>query len=266
MAPTDGVVLHHWNAASRYGVSVAVTTRHGGVSPVPYDSLNLGLHVGDEPANVVANRERAANAFGVELDTTVFAQQVHGTGCTVVDSSDRGRGARGQHDAIVGTDIVVTTSSDVVLVILVADCVPMVLIDPEAKVMAAAHAGWRGTAGGVVDHALAAMARHGARPERTVAYLGPAVAPDRYQVGQEVFDGLAEAVSPGRLDPAVADPDGVHHWRIDLIAANRQQLGLAGLSPDQIFDSGTSTSDGDYFSHRAHRPCGRFALLARLVP
>jgi YfiH family protein len=266
VGPTDGVVLQHWNEALRHGVSVAVTTRHGGLSPDPYDSLNLGLHVGDDPANVVANRERAAIAFGVDLDTTVFAQQVHGTNCTFVDSRHRGRGARAQHDAIDATDVLVTTTSDVVLVILVADCVPVLLVDPEAKVMAAAHAGWRGTAGGVVASALAAMAQRGARPARTIAYMGPAVAPNRYQVGAEVLHALTEAVRPGPLNPEVADPDDATHWHIDLIAANRQQLRLAGLSPGHLFDSGTSTSDGDYFSDRGDRPCGRFALMARLLP
>ena len=266
MVPTDDVVLHHWNEAPRYGMSVAVTTRHGGVSPEPYDSLNLGLHVGDDPANVIANRERAAHAFGVDLDTTVFAHQVHGTGCTFVDGGDRGRGARGQHDAIVGTDIMVTTSDDVTLVMLVADCVPMVLIDPEAKVMAAAHAGWRGTADGVAANVVAAMAQRGARPDRTVAYLGPAVSSAHYQVGADVFDGLTAAVRPSSLDPGVAKADGAAHWRVDLIAANRQQLQLAGVPPGHLFDSGTATSHGDYFSDRAARPCGRFALMARLVP
>jgi YfiH family protein len=266
VSPTNAVVLHHWSDSSTYGVAVAITTRHGGISPHPYESLNLGLHVGDEAANVIANRERAARAFGVELDDTVFADQVHGNRCTYVEASHRGRGARDQRDALPATDVLVTTCPDVLLAILVADCVPIMLIDPVAKVLATAHAGWRGTARGVVASALAAMVQRGARADRTVAYMGPAVAPDRYPVGVDVVEGLTEAVHPTPLDPGVARPDGEARWRVDLVEANRQQLRLAGLSPSLVFDCGTSTSSPDYFSDRAARPCGRFALLAQLVP
>lgn len=262
----DRAVLRPWAEANRYGASVALTTRHGGVSRGPYESLNLGLHVGDDPDCVVTNRERAAHAFGVSLDTTIFADQVHGAATTIVGLSERGRGARGQHDAIAATDVLVTTSPDVGLAILVADCLPLALVDPEAGVLAAVHAGWRGSAAGAVTQAVRAMARLGAQPERTVAFLGPAVAALDYQVGPEVREGLAQAVHPASLDGEVARPDGGAHWRVDLVAANRQQLRLAGLAAELIFDCGSTTADGDFYSDRAARPCGRFAMLARLLP
>ena len=145
--------LRPWNEAGDYGLRVAVTTRHGGVSTGAYESLNLGLHVGDDPTRVVRNRERAANAFGVDLNDLVFAEQVHGARATVVDRDDRGRGTRDQADAVAATDILVTTSAGVVPVMLVADCLPLALVDPDAKVLATVHAGWRGTAAGVVGGA-----------------------------------------------------------------------------------------------------------------
>jgi hypothetical protein len=263
---SPSAVLRPWNEAGGYGLRVAITTRHGGESTGAYESLNLGLHVGDDPTRVVRNRERAANAFGVDLSDLVFAEQVHGARATVVDRADRGRGTRDQADAVAATDILVTTSLEVVPVMLVADCLPLALVDPDAKVVATVHAGWRGTAAGVVGRALEAMGLHGGRPERTVAFLGPAVAPDRYQVGPEVREGLAAAVAPVDLHATVARPDGPAHWTVDLIAANRQQLRLAGIASDRIFDCGVTTSDDDFFSDRAARPCGRFALLARLLP
>jgi YfiH family protein len=265
MSETDPP-LRFWPQAADVGVSVAVTTRHGGVSQPPYDSLNLGLHVGDDQDRVIVNRVRAARAFGVPLRTMVFADQVHGAGVTVVDHTDQGRGIGSTADAVPRTDILVTTATDTTLVILVADCVPLALVDPEAHVLGAVHAGWRGTAAGAIAHALNAMARLGARPERTMAFVGPAVHPARYQVSGEVERALAGAIAPVALDRDVARPDGPDHWLIDLPAANRQQLREAGVDPAHIFGNGASTTDDDFYSDRAARPCGRFGLLARLLP
>jgi polyphenol oxidase len=249
-----------WPGAEELGASVAVTTRHGGVSTGPYRSLNLGLHVGDDEESVVENRRRAAGCFGVDLGTVVFAEQVHGAATAVVGPPDMGRGATSLKGAVPGTDVLVTAMPGVTLCILVADCVPIALLDPAAHVLAAVHAGWRGTAAGAVDEALQAMGTLGARPERTVAFLGPAVHPVRYQVGDEV----AEALCPDGPDPEFARPDGPGHWLVDLDAANRHRLVAAGLDPARILSAGASTADPEYFSDRAARPCGRFALLARL--
>jgi len=259
------VPLVRWDEAPDHGATVAVTTRHGGLSVAPYDTLNLGLHVGDQPGAVVGNRARAAAAFGVGLDTLVFARQVHGAAAALVGPDERGRGATSEGDAIPDTDILITTTRGITLVILVADCVPIALVDPEAGVLAAVHAGWRGTAAGAVGRALRAMEDRGARAPRVRAFLGPAVHPDRYQVSDEVREALSGAVGAGALDPAVARPDGAGHWLVDLIAANRQQLLVGGVGEDHIVDSGRSTADEAFFSDRLQRPCGRFALLARLV-
>jgi len=263
-APT-AVPLLRWEEAATFGVDVAITTRHGGVSRPPYDTLNLGLHVGDRPEDVAVNRGRAARAFGVDPATMVFARQVHGTVAAFVGPLDRGRGTSTEDDAVPATDILVTTAAGVTLVILVADCVPLALVDPAARVLAAVHAGWRGTAAGAVAAAVLAMERRGARPERLRAFLGPAVAPDRYQVGGEVCRGVAGAVRPDAPDDGVLRPDGPGRWLVDLVAANRQQLLRSGLRSGHIVDCGVTTSDEALFSDRAERPCGRFGLLARLV-
>jgi polyphenol oxidase len=254
-----------WPESVELGAVVAVTTRHGGVSDGPHESLNLALHVGDEADRVVANRARAAEAFGVELGTVVFAQQVHRADATIVGAAERGRGTKLADDAIASTDILVTTALDTTLAILVADCVPVALLDPEARVLAVVHAGWRGTAARASTRALETMGTLGARPERVVAFIGPGAHPAHYQVNEEVYRGLAAAVAPHVLPPEVARPDGPGHWRVDLMAANRHQLLLAGVTPTHIFDCGVTTADDDYFSDRAARPCGRFALLARLT-
>lgn len=259
------VPLLRWDQASEHGAAVAVTTRHGGTSATPYDSLNLALHVGDDPGTVVDNRRRAAAAFGVALDTVVFARQVHGATAALVGPDDRGRGTVTEGDAVPGADILVTTSPGVTLAILVADCVPLALVDPEAGVLAVVHAGWRGTAAGAVGHALRVMTDRGADVGRVRAFLGPAVHPDRYQVSEQVVRALSDAVRPSALDAVVARPDGPGHWLVDLIAANRQQLAADGVESGHIIDSGATTSDEAFFSDRVQRPCGRFALLARLA-
>jgi len=259
------VPLLEWEGAASLGAAVAVTTRDGGVSRPPYDTLNLGLHVGDRPEDVAVNRARAAAAVGVGLDAMVFARQVHGATATLVAAEDRGRGRAAEDDAVPATDILVTTSRGVTLVILVADCLPLALVDPAAHVLATVHAGWRGTATGAAPAALRAMERCGARPERVRAFLGPTVAPDRYQVGPEVVRALSDAVGPDALDPAAARPDGPVHWLVDLVAANRQQLLRSGIRPGHITESGLTTADAAFFSDRAERPCGRFGLMARLI-
>jgi purine-nucleoside/S-methyl-5'-thioadenosine phosphorylase / adenosine deaminase len=259
------VPLLRWGDARSVGVDVAVTTRTGGVSGGPYATLNLGLHVGDDAAGVVANRERAARAFGVGLGELVFARQVHGAEAVLVDGDDAGRGAQTEDDAVADADVLVTATAGVTLVILVADCVPLALVDPVARVLAVVHAGWRGTAAGVVGAALDVMAERGAEAARVRAWVGPAVAAESYQVTDVVRDGLAGAVTPAALDDGVARPDGPGHWLVDLAAANRQQLRARGVPVGQIYDCGVTTADERFFSDRAARPCGRFALLARLV-
>jgi len=257
--------LLRWEGAPELGAAVAVTTRHGGGSAAPYDTLNLGLHVGDDPETVVRNRERATTAFGVALDRVVFARQVHGASAALIGADDRGRGTLSEADAVPATDILVTVSPEVTLAILVADCVPLALVDPDAGVLAAVHAGWRGTAAGAVGKAVRTMRNCGADVGRIHAFLGPAVHRDRYQVSDEVHQALSDAVRPAALLPAAARADGPGHWLVDLIAANRQQLLECGIRKDHIVDSAATTSDDAFFSDRAQRPCGRFALLARLA-
>ncbi len=143
-----------WPSLDALGVDAFVTTRHGGVSAGPYGTLNLGLHVGDTPADVVVNRRRVAAALGTDLGDFVFCQQAHGRRVAVVSGAERGRGALAVDDAIASTDALVTTDPGTVLAILVADCVPIILIDPQAQVLACVHAGWRGTVAGVTGAAL----------------------------------------------------------------------------------------------------------------
>jgi hypothetical protein len=258
-----GLRVLAWPALDGLGAEAIVTTRDGGVSAGVYATLNLSFSVGDEPGNVVENRRRAAAAAGAGLDDLVFARQVHGAAVRVVTSADRGRaaapgGTAGDADALV------TSDPGPVLAVLVADCVPVVLYDPRARVLACVHAGWRGTVARATGAALAAMETLGARPADVRAGIGPAIGPDRYQVGAEVADAARDAFGPR----AFLRPDGTGAWLFDLWAANRFLLREAGVPDRNIHLAGVPTGPepGLFFSDRTARPCGRFAALARLRP
>jgi YfiH family protein len=286
-----------WPALDASGVGAVVTARSGGVSSGPYATLNLSLSVGDDPGRVLENRRRLAAALGASLGDFVFARQVHGASVRVVGHADRGSGAFSLDDAVGsvgdagGADALVTTVPGVVLAILTADCVPIVLHDPVAGVLACVHAGWRGTVAGVTAAAVAAMRDLGARPSDIVAGLGPAIAADRYQVGPDVHQAVTRSFGPAASAFIRPDPTTPDRWLLDLWAANRHALRESGVPAPQIHtttfptgpapsvhpvttENSTSTNDstspadpvspGDFFSDRAARPCGRLALVARL--
>ena len=256
------LVALRWHLLDAHPLDAFVTGRDGGVSSGASASLNLTLGVGDDPSRVVENRRRAAAALGADLGDMVFAHQVHGRDVAVVTDADRGRGTVTVDDAP-AADALVTATPGVGLAVMVGDCVPLVLYDPAAHVVAAVHAGWRGTVARVTDAALAAMASLGTRAGDVVVALGPAIAADRYQVGDEVADATRDCFA-GRVD-GIVRPDGAGRWTLDLTAANRRLLVEAGVDPANIEVSPTGTGPGTpFFSDRTARPCGRFAALARL--
>ena len=258
-----GLRLLTWPALAASGACAAVTARDGGVSSGPYATLNLSLSVGDEPAAVLENRRRLAAALDARPEDFVYARQVHGAGVHVVDQTHRGSGAFSLDDAIDGADALVTATPGVVLAILTADCVPIVLHDPAAGVLACVHAGWRGTVAGVTAAAVAAMRDLGARPDRLTAGIGPAVAAPRYQVGPDVHEAVTAAFGPAA--PFIRpDPQTPARWLLDLPSANRHALRQSGVPAPQIHTSPYPTGLGLFFSDRAARPCGRLALVARL--
>jgi YfiH family protein len=256
-----------WPAFDGFDLDVLVTTRDGGVSSGPYATLNLGLHVGDRAEDVLENRRRAAAALGADPGDMVFCNQAHGREVRVVCAADRGRGAFSLDDAIAQTDALVTAEPGVALVVMVADCVPIVLYDPVAHVLACVHAGWRGTVARVSEAAVAAMRALGSSPGNVIAGLGPAIAPGRYQVGADVAEAAERGLGGAAGD--VIRPDGTGKWLFDLWAANRIVLREAGVADGHISVAAIATGSagpGLFFSDREARPCGRFAAIARLRP
>ena len=274
-----------WPALAASGADAVVTARAGGVSAGPYATLNLSLSVGDDPARVLENRHRLAQALGAGPADFVFARQVHGSGVRVVGEADAGSGAFSLDDAIPDADALLTRSPGVLLAILTADCVPIVLHDPVAGVLACVHAGWRGTVALVPAAAVAAMQSLGSRPSDILAGVGPAVAPSRYQVGPDVYQGVTRSFGPHAATFLRPDPAAPGRWLLDLWSATRHVLRQAGLPDPQIHTTSFPTGplgppvpitpadptspaappgQGYFFSDRIARPCGRLALVARL--
>ena len=248
------------------GVTAVVSTRHGGVSTGPYDSLNLGGHVGDAPDAVAENRARLAAALGVERLT--FADQRHTDRVAVVGQELAGRGHGGSADAMAAfpaTDAMITNRPGVALAILVADCAPVVLYDPGRRVIGVAHSGRVGTIKGIVPKTIAAMtAAFGSVPADLLIGIGPAIGAASYEIAATEAAAVAAAFGPDAKKLLIENRPG--HARFDLRGAIRGQLDAAGVAAGNVHDLAvdTRTSTDDFFSDRAARPCGRFAALAVL--
>ncbi len=213
----------------------AESTRHGGVSLPPYHSLNLGKSTGDNPEQVAENRRRFCVAAGCDVGQLAWSKQVHGTDVRVVTAPG---GAE-------GFDALISATRGVVLAVSVADCTPILIFDAKNGVVAAIHAGWRGTCGGIVHQTLALMQSHfGSIGADCYAYVGTCIDECSFEVGDEV----AEAFDPAfkRLDEQKGK------FFVDLKQANAAQLTDFGVPADHIEISPYSTvlHNVDYFSHR----------------
>src|SRR5262249_11508861 len=175
-----------------------------------------------------------------------------------------GAGSAGEAGSAGGADALVTASPGVVLAILTADCVPIVLHDPVAGVLACVHAGWRGTVAGVAAAAVAAMRGLGTRPSDVLAGIGPAAGADRYQVGPDVHEAVSRSFGPAAPEFIRPDPSARGRWLLDLPSANGHALRMAGVPGPRIHAAGIPTgpapgrfvSDRTFFSDRTARPCG----------
>lgn len=229
------------------GCVAGITDRALGGPRGGYDG-NLASHVGDDPAAVAAHRESLRRAIGASR--LVFTRQVHGAEAAVVDA-DLPPGITELHTA---ADILLTADPDVALAVVVADCLPVLLADAEAGVVAAVHAGRPGLAAGVIPAALAALSRLGGRPERTAALVGPGVCGGCYEVPAAMREELA-----GRL-PGAASTTRAGTPSLDLRAAAVRQLQDAGVAIHR--DDRCTAESAQLFSHRRdgrQRPTGRFA-------
>jgi YfiH family protein len=229
-----------------HGVRAGFTRRSGGVSGGPYAELNLGLHVGDDAADVAANRARLEAWAGAPV---TFPRQVHGTAVLVV----------GEGDADEPADAVVAGTPGAAIGVLVADCVPVLLADAGAGVVGAAHAGRLGFVAGVVEAVLEGMEKLGASRSAVRAAIGPAAGPCCYEVPPAMRDDVAAVRPAASASTTWGTPS------LDLRGGCAEVLRDAGVA-DVVTVGGCTIEDDDSFSYRRTGVTGRFAGVVRLVP
>jgi YfiH family protein len=243
MSEAESFLVPDWPAPPV--VRARVTTRRGGVSRAPFDSFNLGTHVGDSPEAVAANRALLRRHLPAE---PLWLDQVHGTEAVAADAGGSG--------GVVCADASVSRTLDAVCVVMTADCLPVLFCDDAGTVVAAAHAGWRGLVAGVLETTLARMA---VAPEQVMAWLGPAIGPTAFEVGDEVRAAFV-ALDPGAAAAFVAR-EAQGKWLADLFTLARLRLARAGVR--RVYGGGVCTVNevDRFFSYRRDGKTGRFASL-----
>lgn len=252
----NGVRFHQFESLLSDDLVHATFTRRGGVSPAPWDSLNVGGSVNDERERVIENRRRSFEALDLPFDSIADLWLVHSAETVLVERPNGAAPYLGKADALV------TDRPGVSLYLRFADCVPILLYDPRRRAVGIVHAGWRGTVLGAAQSAVAAMARAlGSRPEDIRAGIGPSIGPCHYAVGPEVV---------AQVHTAFPGPDGLLRQRdgqtfFDLWSANRRALHEAGVQEIESAGLCTVCHPQDWYSHRGQRGrTGRFGAVIAL--
>ena len=261
----NGVIQPDWQAPA--SVRAASTLRVGGVSRGSYASLNLSARVGDDEARVARNRRILSEMLDLPAEP-LWLRQVHGTNVLDLDGADsraatphpeqRSSGPTSPSQPLVA-DGAFTSRSGQPCVVLTADCLPVLLCDTSGSRVAAAHAGWRGLAGGVLESTVRCM---GVDPGQLLAWIGPGIGQEAYEVGEDVLEQFA-ASDPRTVGCFTANANG--RWQADLYGLARLRLRSAGV--EKIHGGGwcTHSESERFFSHRREAPCGRMATLIWLM-
>jgi polyphenol oxidase len=252
----DDCLIPDWPAASN--VRALVTTRRGGVSRAPFDTLNLGLHTGDERDDVLANRAALGRLTDARL---AWLEQVHGT--HVADAADVLR-----DDAPPQADACVTDEAGVACIVMVADCLPVLFCDARGRAVGAAHAGWRGLSAGVLEQTAQAVAHRAGEGATVHAWLGPSIGPTAFEVGRDVFDAFVDGAPAAERDATAAAfaerRTAPQKYLGDLHALARIRLRRVDVSSVTGMQGCTVADFERFYSYRRERVTGRFAALVWL--
>ncbi|MBN1120402.1 MAG: peptidoglycan editing factor PgeF [Anaerolineae bacterium] len=239
------------------GVTHGIFTRRGGVSQAPFDSLNVGSTVGDNPEHVEANRQRIAAIVGVPVENTRTTWQVHSARVIVARRDVPQEYPPEQADGII------TADPGVMLMMRFADCVPMIFFDPRKRVVGLAHAGWRGTIAGIGPATVNAMvAEFRCNPQDIIVGIGPSIGPCCYEVGPEVTAQVRETFIDGDNYIFSVNGSGAH---LDLWKANQYDIQAVGVRKIEVAGLCTVCHRHEFFSHRAEAGrTGRFGAVVML--
>ena len=237
------------------GARYFTTTRQGGISAGAWHSFNVGFNTAEDPGVTAANREQLCAFLPAE---PVWLDQVHGN--QVLDA-DTWQGAVGERPC---ADAAVTSQAGRVVAVLTADCLPVVLFEPQARVVAVAHAGWRGLAAGVLENTLALMRSKAVAPERCRAWIGPGIHQNAFQVGADVYQAFAGADPEARNYFTTMAVEGSEKWLADLPGLAALRLSRAGLGQVSLSGRCTYAEPNAFYSYRLNSVTGRMATVAWL--
>lgn len=257
LCTSNGVHYYTFETLDQFGVCHAIFTRRGGVSPIPWASLNLGGTVGDDPERVRENRRRAFQALNLSLSKAYDVWQVHSTDVVCVE---RPKPPEQPHQK---ADAILTNQKGVHLFMRFADCVPILLYDKVKGVVGIAHAGWQGTILGIASKVVEVMkSNYGTNPKDIWAGIGPSIGVHHYPVGEEVWSEAMERI-PDVARECFEIAHGV--YRFDLWLANRRLLEKAGVGEVELSGICTACHLEDWYSHRAEKgKTGRFGMVISL--
>ncbi|HWQ72066.1 MAG TPA: peptidoglycan editing factor PgeF [Desulfitobacteriaceae bacterium] len=238
------LTIPEWEA---HRIQIGFSSRKDGVSAIPYKSLNLGLHVKDNPENVLENRDRWLSELGASACDFALGEQVHGAGIAWVGQESGGCGVGCLETVIPNVDGLLT-QSPIGLMAMFADCVPIYFYHPVIRAVGIAHAGWKGTLGKICIGVLQQFIRAGGKIEDCLVALGPSIGACCYKIGQ----GVAEKFQSDFAQTGVLNPLGAEHFSLNLREANRSLLLNSGIKPDQIWMASNCTAcdNENFFSHR----------------
>jgi YfiH family protein len=238
-------------------VLVVFTTRQGGVSPPPFNSLNLGFHVGDSKKNVVENRQLLFSNLDLDINQLTTAEQVHGNLPAIIDENFVGRGAKAYEDSILGADALVSALDNVSLSLFFADCVPIILVEPIKRYVTVIHAGWRGILGDIILKTISMLNNNfNARSHNLLAFIGPSIGECCYEVDESLMEKFRK-----KFDLSISGK------RLDLSKFAERQLREEGILPEKIIGANLCTSchNDMFFSFRKAQTTGRQAGLVALM-
>lgn len=243
----DSLIRPDWPAPAN--VQAVVTTRQGGVSLPPYDSLNLGDHVGDAPENVAQNRQRLITSARLP-SMPLWLRQTHST--IVINSQS--------WQAKTEADAIISTAQDRVCAVMTADCLPVLLCHRSGSEVAAIHAGWRGLCDGIIEQTVARLA---GSPADYLAWLGPAIGATQFEVGEEVRNAFLAHSTDASVAFKTSRPG---HFMADIYSLGRQRLNACGIADMYGGDYCTVSQPEKFFSYRRDDVTGRMASLIWLTP
>lgn len=239
---------------------VGFTTRNGGASKNVFSSFNCGLHVYDEKTDVLNNRNKLAGLVDMPLSTWIAGEQVHDTQVMLVNRKDSGSGSASMETALKGIDGILTKETGVLLTAFFADCIPLYFFDPVDKIIGIAHAGWKGTVGGIANEMVLAFKKQGSKLENILVAIGPGISQKHYEVDMRVYNAI-----DGRYREKVLVPIEKNRFLLDLKKLNNEMLLQSGILRHNIDVTNFCTYEDEALFYSYRRDQGKTGRMLGFI-